>query len=1009
MSSFQKLTCICPNDSKASSGGAEEDRVYPHRVASATPGTASAVPRTTSVVPRTASAVPRTASAVPQAAAAATRVAAATPPTAAVASNRGGHPGRGRGGAHHSGAHHSGAHQSGGASSCRGRGGAHQSARGRRGGAASGGSASSNGGRSGGAQSAKPAVAAASNHFALLEISDESSEQPIVATVVAQAPPSLTAIMASAEVEAKAEAQAKATSQSIAEAKAVAEAIALAAPIPRRGPLRFSQPGISDINTSNDSVPEKFRIAVSRTCLRGVMFRLKTRDQSRMEQAEQAEQSAQSELSALPALSKRAQETSEYYRKKNEENELCEQHRPPTKLPKLLDLAKLQELATQEAVQEPEVQPAPAVQSELVSGNPLDYKCSYDYHRGVYCCLTAHLNAPICNNFSRYLNNNWNSAKGISYRGAYDSCRNHLYGREPCNYWPCNLVDKVQFAIDMEAANARAQAAKAAAAKVAAEKIAILVDPSTFVPCAVVPDESCKLSAEKAEMQVSNPLLYAVWVCTHSNLPKAEFLELFHANYLAWNAVTTRTIRGAKVDEDDNEWDEQTAEVENADHRREFADYQAAVLNMPISEDPRVLGSKHTELIVHNNSEVFGEYIRAHWNFAGRPEVLGQVVTFHQWLNSHPSYSMIYRLFQNGQSWKDAKKALKGAQKCLATCETFNDWDSAESAVQTVSVADEAEEAAFAAKQKQLKALMQMTATDAVAEASTKPTQVQYGAHRERVKVFLPSKAPSFLKGTEQSDKVFVCRHSKGAFEIYIKLANKLNASVAANIAKTWVTLDPDDDRDTRDAAKEELARITRRLSESSVAREAASIIEVCERKKFRSLTGTKSFVTAGCEMFLRISGTIKKMNGFQGMFEYFPGFIAALQNEQFVANGGVCAVPVVMHKNDRSPYTYFASTENKQWLVEQTECTVDESNDESDDESVDESDDEFDDEFDDESNRCSLGGNIPVRAAVVPSQDADCGFAFAEESAEAADEPVSRYETDAYSLVDILVHYFKK
>jgi hypothetical protein len=66
------------------------------------------------------------------------------------------------------------------------------------------------------------------------------------------------------------------------------------------------------------------------------------------------------------------------------------------------------------------------------------------------------------------------------------------------------------------------------------------------------------------------------------------------------------------------------------------------------------------------------------------------------------------------------------------------------------------------------------------------------------------------------------------------------------------------------------------------------------------------------------------------------------------------------------------------------------------------------DDESDDESNRYDFGsGNIQYREA--STQDAGCSFEFAEASAKVADEPVSRYETDAYSLVDILVHYFKK
>jgi hypothetical protein len=547
-------------------------------------------------------------------------------------------------------------------------------------------------------------------------------------------------------------------------------------------------------------------------------------------------------------------------------------------------------------------------------------------------CRMPHLDyeEKICNSVVTYLRTHRES--GIDCVDAYMSCPH-----AECRFWPCN--QKVSVAVLHKSV------------------VTVVADPNVdFVPLVATEDDSLKLSAEKAEMQVADPLLYAVWVSTYSNLPKAEFLAQSHADYLAWNAVATTTICGAKKDEEDRE--EAIVEVENQDHRREFADYLAFILGMPISEDLRVLGTKKAMQIAHDNGEVFSEYIRAHWDFAGRPEVIGQIVTFHQWLYSHSKYSPIYRLFLSGQSWKDAKMASKGVCKALATCESF-DWDSAQFAVQTVSVADEAEEAAFAAKQEQMKALMRMTAPVAVAAdavAVEAPQKRQYGPGKECVKVFLPSRGPSFLKGTPQSDNVFVCRHSKGAFEVYIKLAEPVDANDATAISGLW--------------------------------------------SQHRAGPGRASFVTAGREMFLCISGTIKRMSGFREMFEAFPGFIAVLQEEQYVTNNGLCAVPVVMNKTEGAPYTYFASTDKKQWLVEQTEAPV---------VAVVAEVEESDDESDDGCNWYDFGsGNIQVRAA-VQAQDTGCGFDFAEASDEAADEPVSRYETDAYSLVDILVYYFKK
>ena len=84
MFSLQKLTCICPNDSKASSGGAEEDCVSPHRVALATPGTASAVPRTASAVPHAAAAASSAASETPAMASETPTVESETPAVASL-------------------------------------------------------------------------------------------------------------------------------------------------------------------------------------------------------------------------------------------------------------------------------------------------------------------------------------------------------------------------------------------------------------------------------------------------------------------------------------------------------------------------------------------------------------------------------------------------------------------------------------------------------------------------------------------------------------------------------------------------------------------------------------------------------------------------------------------------------------------------------------------------------------------------------------------------------------
>jgi hypothetical protein len=524
----------------------------------------------------------------------------------------------------------------------------------------------------------------------------------------------------------------------------------------------------------------------------------------------------------------------------------------------------------------------------------------------------------ICNRVVAYLHSHRES--GIDCLDAVQACAQACAHTE-CKFWPCNQ--------------------KISAASLQQSVVTVVADQNVdFVPLVAV-QAACKV-----EMKVSSPLLFAAWCDRRYSQLETEvgFREKFHTDYLAWNTVGVTIIRGVKVALDEAE---DIAEVEHADHRLEFADYLAAVLGITLSEDPRVIGCAEAAQIITHNREVFGEYIRTHWNFAGRSEVIGPIMTFHQWLSSHPTYSKIYRLFRNGQSWKDAKKALKGVGNRV-THETFNDWDSAEYVTVAGCVHDDDTDVLPA--DELMKALHDMSSATAVAEA---PREKVYGASKKSVKMFLPSKAPSFLEGTVKSDRIFVCRHSKGAFEIYIKLAKMLEASDATDVSEIW--------------------------------------------SKFRPGPGTASFVTAGREMFLCISGTIKKKpSGFYEMFEKFPGFIAALQKKQYFADGRLSAVPVVMDKFDGAPYTYFASTKKK-CIVKETKVAAD---------AVELSDD---DESDDGCNYYDFGsGKVAARAAAVVLDD-DCGFEFREASSEAAVELDSRYETDAYFLVDILVRYFKK
>jgi len=550
-------------------------------------------------------------------------------------------------------------------------------------------------------------------------------------------------------------------------------------------------------------------------------------------------------------------------------------------------------------------------------------------------CGMTHLISTerICIEFITYLRTHWVS--GLNVLDGIRACPH-----SNCKFWPCNQLPSSKQAI-------LSQVARLVAAEHAKSIPTVVADPLMIVRLEVKSEKVCNLSTEKTEMQETNRMLYAVWCLPqYVKLTKAEFLLLFHTDYHAWNTINTVTIRGAKVSASEDEWVQDDVEVELFDTRRDFADFQSAVLGITLSDDIRVIGSRVGVPIVKHTPEVFNEYLGAHWNFASRQKVLGHIVTFNQWLEMHSIYSPIYQLVKSGMSWKNAKKAVKGVKDVPRNVETI-DWDVAECVVGCVR---EEEEEDVVLKKEKMDALRLMTGSTVIAAPCGE--KKKYGSGKKCVKVFTPSKAPNFLKAVEKSDTFFLCRHFNGAFEIYIKLAKMLEASDADDISELW--------------------------------------------SEFRAGPGRASFVTDGRVMFLCISGTIKRMRGFREMFETFPGFIAALQKKQYIVARGMCAVPVVMQKID-TQYTYFPSTPKK-WLVEEPKVV----------DVVDSEDDESDDESDDGCYYDFGSGKSAALVATVEKGD-DCGFDFAEVDSNDVIEFEPRYETDSYSLVDELVLYFKK
>jgi hypothetical protein len=544
--------------------------------------------------------------------------------------------------------------------------------------------------------------------------------------------------------------------------------------------------------------------------------------------------------------------------------------------------------------------------TEMRLGVPIaqlnDYKCYPDQ------CGRIHLERDVkfCNNFVKYLRDNW--TLGISYLSAFDSC-----GHSSCNFWPCNLQSKQTFAV----AQAAATAASAAAAKVIHDaelaSCTTIADLSTLVR-AVKQESVCIVSAEKIAMRIAHPELYKVWCLPkYWNLEESDFTRQFHTNYLSWNTTTHELIDSTgAVDADDDDWVRDISEVEKEDTRGQFADFVAAELDMPLAEDMRVIGSTTALTIAMNNPVIFAEYLAVHWVGVPRLEVFIPVQSFHDWLCEHQTYSDIYTLVQSGFSWRAAKKQINcidASQPVVS--EAFN-WDAAD-AVPLESIAAHTMSCVAIDTLKQdalMDALRSMTSVEATSTGEKVKVRI---LKKENEKKFLISEGPDFLT---EGGSLFVDRDMQGRFAVYVKLGKKFLQEDLKNISEIW--------------------------------------------SRFRVGAGRASFVTADNDVFLCISGSIKRVSGFREMFEKFPSFIAALRKNEYVSEGNLYVTPV--HSTGANSFPG-----NKIQLT----C---------------------------------------VEAESDSDEDEDCGFTFGSSSTEEESyEVVRKGESDAYALCDILLEYFKK
>jgi len=515
-------------------------------------------------------------------------------------------------------------------------------------------------------------------------------------------------------------------------------------------------------------------------------------------------------------------------------------------------------------------------------------------------CGCVHLprDVRLCNSFLEYLRAN--VANGIDCLSAAQSCQ-HDY----CKFWPCNLVANKKIIKKKENAIATA-AAVAAVAAVAAdtaarfEQTAVFAD-STLIVHSEKPKSTYTECPEKVLMKVNNPMLHKVWTLPkYRNLSIREFLDSVHANYKSWNTVKSIFINSTGYVGDDDEWDCDIAEVEQKDHREQYADFLAAQLEIPLCQDKRVLGSQSALSIATKRSDIFAEYLNVHWKSGSRSEVLGAVQTFNTWLTVHPSYSSTYQLFKSGMSWRDAKEQLKGIHRYQHVEEKF-DWETAEVVPGTTRL----EEIDIAKQMSQMDSLLSMTSVDKTEKTQKK----EIFRTKETMKEIRDLEAPEFLN--EHDSDLFLERDMQGRFAVYIKLEKKCLQSDKETISEIW--------------------------------------------DKFRVGPGRSSFVKTEHEMFLCISGSIKKVTGFCEMFEKFPGFITALQRKKYVTNESLYVVPV-------------HSTQ----------------------------------EFSQPGNKIQL---TYVQDSNSKKQNEDIGFDF---EPDVSFEDIRKGESGAHALCDILVNYFK-
>jgi hypothetical protein len=480
----------------------------------------------------------------------------------------------------------------------------------------------------------------------------------------------------------------------------------------------------------------------------------------------------------------------------------------------------------------------------------------------------------------------------------------------------------------------------------------VVADPSEIVRLPQKKQE-CFISAEKLAMRVSDAELHSVWsLPCYASLSESEFRERLHVDYLAWNCIGVSSVRGAKLDEDDDEWAQDDAEVFDADHRLEFADFIASLRGVSLSEDRRVIGSQAAMLVAETNGDVFGEYVYACWKFDGRPMRMrrGDVQTFNEWLNSHSNYSMIYQLIKSGESWSGAKKALRGVRTMPIVAEAC-DWESMtlchgaaadvcslDSTLSTQMLESMCQEAMPVSSRSALQKLVTEGMSWKQARTILKEREAELArekalngrpapivreirnAGRQQAEIPI-APGPSYLEVRGQC--MFVEHNVQGFFAIHLKLA----------------VIEP---------SQEELRAISDLWS------------------RFRVGPGRASFVAAGDSLFLKIEGSIKDAQGFHQMFEKFPSFIAALHREQYLIGENLSAIPV--------------------------------------------------ERLSDDAEDVELGSKIlltGVEEEVESDDDEDCGFSFGSSAkcAVSADTGAVKYKgrIDVYQLCDIIVMYMKK